>query len=514
MGVKLIRIVDDVDHLSSNRRRHRDIVLDEALEDIGSFLTKNKIALASLSAGANIPLILQLKQEFVFRYGFPPFNEQGEGVGQSDKKQERGDDVTSLESDGGGEQEEEQGQESSERQDDSQNEAVAEDDDDQSSEEEDESSESGEGQEGESSEDESQSQENDGILRRGQEIGRLPSEQNASKGQGKPEFHDLQESDDKGEEGDESGQKAGNEEGDDTFETEISVEDLSNMIASEFNLPALDLKQLRTLRTKSKRKPHGWSKKGPQDQLSGMRTVIEYTKRTVNNDDPDKDDDIWVDDDLRYPYRVESDEYISSAVLFLVRDSSGSINEEKINIIRALSVHFARAVRLTHKEAVLEFITFDTVARQCSEEEFLYKKSSGGTIISTGSSEVLKMIQERYSSEEWNIFVLFFTDGENQENDMDDFQNSFATLLKLTKLFGYFEVFPSVGPAIAIEGPAGETLYYPKMPVTEEVLAELQEIFDNFVPNLILSEDDVAPAFEALVEAAEKMESRREHANR
>lgn len=521
MGVKFIEISDDVDHLDSDRKRHQRLVLEEALQSPSSFITKQRLALVSSSEGSRFSITLQLKKEFRFAFGFPPFDEQGEGVGQSDLEQERGDEIANAgqsqgDSDGQERQEDEdqqegqgssgeQKQEESDYQDSAQGNDTSDEGDENTS----------DNQDGVLSDEGEASQEKQ-LLHRGLEIGWLPSSQQQSDGEGKPQFQsDKYEADAQSEE--DAGKKASNTSGPDTFETDISIDDLYGMVKDEFELPELDLKQLSNLQILTTANPYGYRKRGPK--LSGRKTSEEHQKRASSHGETDDEEDsgenLWTGDELRYPYWQEGIEYASNAVVFFVRDASGSINEKKLSIIHALSAHFARAIRKAHREVRFEFITFKTSAHERTEEEFLYLSSKDGTIISSGSDKVLQLIEERYHPQGWNIFVLFFTDGENDEDDFEDMYISFVKLCKQVKLFGYFEVFPNTHYYIIDEygnyvcNEFGEPLVQEGPPVTAEILEKLQQEHDNFAPSLILAQDETAAAFEALLDVAQRMNRRR-----
>ena len=48
---------------------------------------------------------------------------------------------------------------------------------------------------------------------------------------------------------------------------------------------------------------------------------------------------------------------------------------------------------------------------------FFIKSESGGTYISSGINEALKLIEEKYPPAAWNIYSIYASDGDNWTED-------------------------------------------------------------------------------------------------
>ncbi len=75
------------------------------------------------------------------------------------------------------------------------------------------------------------------------------------------------------------GDQAGNKEGEDIYETEITIEDLVNYLFEDLDLPFMERKKLSKLETESTFKKSGYKKKGIPPRFAKKRTVVEKVKR-------------------------------------------------------------------------------------------------------------------------------------------------------------------------------------------------------------------------------------------
>jgi len=51
------------------------------------------------------------------------------------------------------------------------------------------------------------------------------------------------------------------------------------------------------------------------------------------------------------------------------------------------------------------------------EEEFFYSRETGGTIVSSALKLMHRIIEERYPTEDWNIYAAQASDGDNWNDD-------------------------------------------------------------------------------------------------
>jgi hypothetical protein len=80
-------------------------------------------------------------------------------------------------------------------------------------------------------------------------------------------------------------------------------------------------------------------------------------------------------------------------------------------------------------------------------ETFFHTRESGGTIISSAYKMFLKIIEENYNVDEWNIYPFQFSDGDNWSgNDTDDCMKLLEKdILPISNVFCYGQVESEYG---------------------------------------------------------------------
>jgi uncharacterized sporulation protein YeaH/YhbH (DUF444 family) len=67
------------------------------------------------------------------------------------------------------------------------------------------------------------------------------------------------------------------------------------------------------------------------------------------------------------------------------------------------------------------FVWHDTVAQEVDEQKFYRYRFGGGTTCSTALKLIANQFENRFPPAKWNIFVFYFTDGENYGTDNEVF---------------------------------------------------------------------------------------------
>ena len=149
------------------------------------------------------------------------------------------------------------------------------------------------------------------------------------------------------------------------------------------------------------------------------------------------------EDDLRY-YRVKKKpKKESNAVLIFIMDVSGSMDATKKYLARSFFFVLSTFIKRKYNNVAFEFISHTTVAKNVNEYEFFHKAESGGTYISSGVNLALKLIEEKYSPEVWNIYPIYASDGDNWSEDNERVINAVKNLCEISNMFGYAELLPS-----------------------------------------------------------------------
>jgi uncharacterized sporulation protein YeaH/YhbH (DUF444 family) len=67
------------------------------------------------------------------------------------------------------------------------------------------------------------------------------------------------------------------------------------------------------------------------------------------------------------------------------------------------------------------YIWHDTIAQEVDENKFYRHRYGGGTTCSSALKLVAKQLENRFPPKKWNVYVFYFSDGENWGNDNETF---------------------------------------------------------------------------------------------
>jgi uncharacterized protein len=247
-------------------------------------------------------------------------------------------------------------------------------------------------------------------------------------------------------------QNAGNEAGEDVYETEITLEELINYLFDELNLPFMARKKISEIETETKQKRSGYQMKGAPPRLARKKAMIEKIKRRQGAKREDSGGDEspgdltererfpFREEDLRYHRVREEHTQESNAVVICIMDTSGSMDQTKKYLARSFYFLLYQFVRLKYANVELAFVAHTTQAMEVGEDEFFHKGESGGTYISSGYEKALQIIEERYPPENWNIYAFHCSDGDNWTEDNQKAVALARKLCEVTNLFGYGQI--------------------------------------------------------------------------
>ncbi len=292
------------------------------------------------------------------------------------------------------------------------------------------------------------------------------------------------------EDGSPLGDKAGNKPGEDYYETEITIEELTDILFEDLELPHLERKKLRVIESTRLLKPRGTKKVGIRARLDKKKTSVQRVKRKLarerfRNDEGQDDDERFPfhQDDLRYKRLDEDVKEESNAVVICIMDTSGSMDSTKKFLARSFYFLLYQFVKIKYRNTDLVFIAHHTDAREVSEEDFFHKGESGGTLISSGYNKALEIINSRYHPSLWNVYAFHCSDGDNWSSDNEEAVKAAGELLKVCNLFGYGEIKP--GRIINFESSMFK--------IFEPIKA------DNFVMVKITRKSEIWPSFKTLI---------------
>jgi hypothetical protein len=238
------------------------------------------------------------------------------------------------------------------------------------------------------------------------------------------------------------GDEAGNLPGEHLMEVEITLQELARILGEELELPNIEPKGKENIESRVDRYT-GIRRVGPESLRHFKRTYREALKRQIamgvyNLDTPTV---IPVREDKRYRSWNSRYEPDSNAAIIYMMDVSGSMYNEKKEIVRLTAFWIDTWLRSQYQKVDVRYIIHDAAAREVDQYAFYHTRESGGTAISSAYRLCRQIIQEHYSPAEWNIYPFHFTDGDNWEDDNTQCAHLLADdILPYVNLFCYGEV--------------------------------------------------------------------------
>lgn len=240
--------------------------------------------------------------------------------------------------------------------------------------------------------------------------------------------------------------KPGNEAGEEYYEVEITLEELSEYLFNDLQLPDLVKKSIKKIQSqKIKRK--GYRNQGIRPRLDKKETVKRMLRRKNilkrTGKDIDEEDFPFNENDLKYRHFKDSTSNSSNAVIFFIMDISGSMTKNKKYLARSFFFLLYHFIRSRYENTEIVFIAHDSEAYEVNEEQFFGRGSSGGTIVSSALHMCHDIMMKRYHPENWNVYMFQCSDGDNWPSDNEKSRKIIQELKNYCQLFGYCEITPS-----------------------------------------------------------------------
>lgn len=152
----------------------------------------------------------------------------------------------------------------------------------------------------------------------------------------------------------------------------------------------------------------------------------------------------WIDPvDVRYRQYVEVTVPKEKVVLFCVMDVSGSMGEREKDIAKRyfMLLLFLLERNYGGKNVEVVFVRHHSTAEECNEDDFFYKRESGGTVVSSGLELVHKIIKDRFDPDQYNIYIAQASDGDNWGDDNKLVENLLLNhILPVCQYFTYIDI--------------------------------------------------------------------------
>ncbi len=329
--------------------------------------------------------------------------------------------------------------------------------------------------------------------------------------------------------------QAGDRPGVDYYETDVTLEELIEIMFEDLELPNLERRALREIQSDYSSRRKGYRKVGIRIRLDKRRTAKQRVMRMLASDKRNNaaaralaasqaDRDITADngeldeldegelvegllddeglppataaafqrvkrrfpfhqDDLRYKHVEVDTKEESNAAVICIMDTSGSMDTMKKYLARSFFFLLYQFISTRYRNVEIVFIAHHTEASEVTEEEFFHKGESGGTFISSGYAKALEIIAARYHPSLWNVYAFHCSDGDNFDSDNPAALKDAEELATICNLFGYGEIKP-----------LGSRYYESSM---LNVFRRIQA--PNFHTVLIERKEDIWPSFKAFL---------------
>jgi uncharacterized sporulation protein YeaH/YhbH (DUF444 family) len=145
--------------------------------------------------------------------------------------------------------------------------------------------------------------------------------------------------------------------------------------------------------------------------------------------------------DLRYSNRIKVPKPTTQAVMFCIMDVSGSMDEMKKETAKRFFILLYLFLTRAYEKIDVVFIRHHTSAAEVDENEFFNSRESGGTVVSSALHLLIKILHERYGSNDWNVYVAQASDGDNWDKDSVICRQLLAnTIMQAVQYYAYVEI--------------------------------------------------------------------------
>lgn len=200
--------------------------------------------------------------------------------------------------------------------------------------------------------------------------------------------------------------------------------DVGRILTEQFELPNIKDKGKRSSLTKytydltDKNKGHGQllDKKATLKRL--VRTNLALNKIKMH-EKPDPSKLVLTPGDKMYRILSKERDYESQAIVFFVRDYSGSMHGKPTEVIVSQHIYIHSWLVYQYKRQVISrFILHDNEAEEVPDFYTYYNKSvAGGTEVASAYALVNKIVETENLAKNYNIYVFHGTDGDDWDSD-------------------------------------------------------------------------------------------------
>lgn len=247
--------------------------------------------------------------------------------------------------------------------------------------------------------------------------------------------------------GDGTGQ-AGDQPGGHILEVEVALEELAEILGEELALPRIQPKSRNNVDGETSRYT-SLRRVGPNSLRHFKRTYREALKRQLASGvySWDRPNIVPIRDDMRYRSWKTYPRPDSNAVIIYMMDVSGSMTQQKKELVRLTAFWIDTWLRAHYKNLTTRYIVHDAEAYEVDADTFYHVRENGGTKISSAYAFCKNLIEREYGGDTANLYGFHFSDGENFDSEDDTRCVNLLNdaLLPQMNLFGYGQVASGYG---------------------------------------------------------------------
>lgn len=223
-------------------------------------------------------------------------------------------------------------------------------------------------------------------------------------------------------------------------EIEATLEELAEMLSESLQLPRLEKKEKNQMSTIAQK--YKTTSTTPKTLVHFKKTYLQALKRTIIEGTYNPETPLQINEqDLIYKAPKKTELPDTKAVIFYMMDVSGSMDDEKKELVRTTAFWIDTYLRSQYKHLDNRYIIHDTAAEEVNKDLFYIVNTDGGTQISSAIELSDKIIEKEYPASDWNIYLFQFSDGENMpREDNKQAETRIKKMLQYINQYAYAEV--------------------------------------------------------------------------
>ncbi|MEX2575773.1 MAG: YeaH/YhbH family protein [Halofilum sp. (in: g-proteobacteria)] len=193
--------------------------------------------------------------------------------------------------------------------------------------------------------------------------------------------------------------------------------------------------------------------------------------------------------DLRYNHFETVQRPIAQAVMFCLMDVSASMDEDMKDLAKRFFMLLHLFLKRQYERVEVVFIRHTQHAEEVDEENFFHGRQTGGTVVSSAFAETLRIVEERYPIDDWNLYLAQASDGDDAPSDIKRCTDLLTEkVLPICQYVAYVEIARDPGGRRSL--PAQSELWDAYEPLTAE--------HHHFATRRIQRPSDIYPVFRDL----------------